>query len=370
MVNQKPMKIVIASAGRRAHHLQWFKDALRAQGIPGEVIAMEYRATSPGFGIADRAIKMPAYNSPEYGETIRRWFAKERPDLFLCLNDYEIQVLSGELADALRESGAIVPVLAPEKQAMVLDKYNMAVELSAAGIPTPVTRLGSDVEEIIATAPEGAKYVVKHRFGAGSSGLEFPAVHELRDAVARSAQTALGEDGRRADDGPAAVIVQDFLPGEEYGVDGVFSLDGRSELIGVMARRVAQMRAGDPDVATSADPEQFRDLMSRIGKLLAPTGPVNVDVREDADGVARVIDINPRLGGGYPYCHRAGADMPSALIRMARGLPADPALLEYEHGVTSVRREEFTVISREGEPSRQDTAQQVKEPVAVPVRQP
>ena len=39
--------------------------------------------------------------------------------------------------------------------------------------------------------------------------------------------------------------------------------------------------------------------------------------------------------------------MPSALIRAARGLPHDPSLLEYEHGVTSSRREEFTVIRRE-----------------------
>lgn len=352
MGSDAPMKIVIASAGRRAHYLEWFRDALRTQGLEGEVIAMEYRETSPGFGIADQAVRMPAYNSADYPPAIRSWFADERPDLFFCMNDYEIQTLSGALADELRESGALVTVLAPQKQALVLDKYRMALEFGKRGIPTPATYLGSDVDEIIEQAPPGARFVVKHRIGSGSSGLEFPDVDDLRDAVARSARSALGEDGRPADDGPAAVIVQEFLPGQECGVDGVFSLDGRSELLGVLARRVDKMRDGDPDVATTVSPEPFREVISQVGELLAPSGSINIDVREDAEGVYRVIDVNPRLGGGYPYCHRAGADMPAALIRSARGLPHDPTLLEYETGVTTVRREEFTVISRGADSSR------------------
>lgn len=359
--NSHPVKIVIASAGRRAHYLGWFQDALRAQGIDGEVIALEYRPTSAGFGIADRAYKMPAYNSPEYGVELREWFAEERPTVFFCMNDYEIQVLSGDLAEDLRATGAIVPVLAPEKQAMVLDKYRMALEFDANGIPVPATYLGSDVDAVVAASPADAKFVVKHRFGAGSSGLEFPGVDGLRESVERSAQSALGEDGRKVEDGAAAVIIQDFLPGDEHGVDGIYSLDGRRELLGVMARKVAQMRAGDPDVATAVDPEPFRGLVQKVGALLEASGPMNMDVREDSEGIPRVIDLNPRLGGGYPYCHRAGADMPSALIRSALGLPHDPALLEYEHGVTSARREEFTVIARESD------LQSDREPVPVPV---
>ncbi|WP_157674218.1 ATP-grasp domain-containing protein [Agrococcus carbonis] len=346
------MKIVIASAGRRAHYLEWFQDALRALGIRGEVIAMEYRSTAPGFGVADRAVTMPAYNSPEYGDAMRQWFADERPDAFFCMNDYESQVLSGELADDLRRSGAVVAVLAPDEQAMVLDKYAMAESFAAHGIPTPATSLGTEVDDVLASASAGTRFVVKHRFGSGSSGLELPTTEDLRAAVARSAGSALGPDGRPVDADPAAVVVQEFLPGDEYGLDGVFSLDGRSELLGVMARRVGQKRAGDTDVATTADPGRFRELVAQVGRLLLPSGSIDMDVREDGEGVARVIDINPRFGGGYPYCHQAGAQVPAALIRSVRGLEPDPALLDYEIGVTSTRREAFTVIGREGATSR------------------
>ncbi len=347
MTNDKPMKVVVASAGRRAHYIPWFREALRTQNIPGEVIAMDYRATSPTVGLADRAVQTPAYNSPEYITMIRDWFDAERPDLFLCMNDYEMQILSDNLAADLRAMGCAVAVLDSEAQAWVLDKYRTTQTLQQHGIATPNTHLGSDVTDVMNASPSDRIFVVKHRFGAGSTGLHIVQTQDLADAVAESAKSALGPDGHKTTDGPAAVLIQDHLPGNEYGVDGVFSVDGQSTLLGVVARRKDQMRAGDTDVATSVSPEPFQGMIAQIGKLLRPTGSIDVDFRETADGQPQVIDINPRMGGGYPFCHRAGADMPAALIRSAAGLEHDPALLEYEHGVTTARREEFTIISRE-----------------------
>lgn len=348
MVNESPLKIVIASAGRRAHYLEWFQDALRSQGLAGEVIALEFRATSPGFGIADRAVQMPAYNSAEYGDVLRAWCESERPDLLLCMNDYELQVLSDGLADELRELGCAVGALGQEAQSIVLDKYRMAQELGERGIPTPVTWLGSEAAAVAASAAEGAEFVVKHRFGSGSSGLRFASAEDLEAAVDESAVSALGEDGRPVQDGPAGVIIQEHLPGPEYGVDGVFSVDGRSELLGLVARRKEKMNGGDTDIATSVSPEPFREAVVRLGDLLNPTASIDIDFRETADGVPVIIDINPRMGGGYPFSHSAGADLPAALIRSVAGLEPDPALLDYRLGVTTVTRMAFTVISGSG----------------------
>lgn len=133
----RPLKIVIASAGRRAHYVEWFRSALSSQGISGEIIAMEYRTTSPTFGHADRNVVAPAYNSPEYCDFMRDWVRAERPDLFLSLNDYENQILSDGLADELRELGCKVAVLTPFAQSVVLDKYRMAAVLAEHGLATP-----------------------------------------------------------------------------------------------------------------------------------------------------------------------------------------------------------------------------------------
>lgn len=346
MTNTKHMKIVIASAGRRAHYLQWFKDALVTQQLPGEVIALDYRATSPTVGLADRAYQTPAYNSPEYVTWIREWFTEERPDLFLCMNDYEMQTLSGGLADELRALGCVVSVLAPAKHSIVLDKHKMFCALLERGIPTPRTWLGNELGSITLDSAADTKFIVKHRFGAGSTGLEVVDGPGLTEAVARSAETALGHNGQKLVGDTSAVLIQEFLPGNEFGVDGVFSLDGKSELLGTLARRTDQMRDGDPDVATTVSGDRFAPMMRELGSMLCPTGTMNVDFRENSAGEPHIIDINPRMGGGYPYCHRAGADMPSALIRAAAGLEHLPELLDYEIGVTSARREEFSVIAR------------------------
>lgn len=339
------MKIVISSAGRRAHYVEWFRRALDWSGLRGEVIAMEYRMQSPSTGLADRAVQAPAYNSPEYPEALREWCRAERPDLFLSLNDYELQVLSGGLADEMRSLGCRVAVLDAESQPIVLDKLRMATALAERGIPTPRTALGTDVDDIRSSAGAEARFVVKHRFGSGSTGLRVVGAEELPEAVAESARTALGADGLPAAHGHEAVVVQDALPGPEYGVDGVFDVERRGEVLGVLARRKDLMRGGDTDVATTVSAALFRPAIEAIGELLRPTAAIDVDLRETAEGEPQVIDINPRLGGGYPFVHRAGADLPAALIRSAAGLEPDPALLAYRTGVSTARREEFTVIA-------------------------
>ena len=218
--------------------------------------------------------------------------------------------------------------------------------LQEHGIPVPDTYLGSDATAIVKNSPGQQRFIVKHRFGSGSAGLRLTDAAGLAEAVELSAETALDADGIPVDNGAESVVVQRYLPGTEYGVDGVFSLDGTSELLGVVARRTDQQRHGDPEVATTVSGDPFREDMAALGKILNPTGSINADFREDEQGRPFVIDINPRLGGGYPFCHRAGADIPSALVRSVAGMDHLPELLDYELDVTTVRREEFMIIRR------------------------
>lgn len=146
---------------------------------------------------------------------------------------------------------------------------------------------------------------------------------------------------------PPASIVQEYLPGAEYGVDGVFSVDGKSELLGVVARRKDKMLAGNTDIATSVASAPFVPVVAKLGELLQSTASLDVNFRENAAGEPLIIDINPRMGGGYPFSHSAGADLPGALIRSVAGLEPDPSLLEYTHDVTTVTRMDFTPLRRD-----------------------
>lgn len=345
MTVTEPLTIAIASAAYRAHYVNWFKDALASQGIRGEVIALEYRSSAPTLAAADCSVILPAYNSPEYRGAVLEWARSESPDLFISLNDYELQILADGLADDLRELGCTVASLGSAAQKIVLDKRLLAATLHDCAIPTPTTWLGSEAEQAISVKPSG-DFVVKHRFGSGSAGLGFASAKTLRAAVDESAQSAKSPDGRTSSAGLDAVIIQEQLPGTEYGVDGIFSLHGTGELRGVLARRKDRMRNGDTDVATTVPAERFAASLAALGRVLTPVGPIDVDFKESADGEPLIIDVNPRFGGGYPFCHLAGADVPADIVRTLAGWDDDPSLLRCEPGLTSARRDDFMVLGQ------------------------
>ena len=344
MTVSKSLTIAIASASHRAHYVSWFREALASQGIHGEVIALEYRESAPTRAYADRSVLLPAYNSPAYRGAVLSWARTESPDLFISLNDYELQILSNGLADDLRRLGCTVASLDSDAQTIVLDKHLMAATLKRYGLPTPATSLGSEAKTASELNPRG-DFVVKHRFGSGSTGLGFASAENLHDAVAESAKSAKGIDGRPSSNDLDAVIIQQRLPGNEFGVDGVFSMDGTGALRGVLARRKDRMRGGDTDVATTVSSERFASSLTALGEILRPVGPIDVDFKETAGGDPLIIDINPRFGGGYPFCHLAGADVPAHIVRTLVGLYDDPSLLRCTHGVTSARRDGFAVLN-------------------------
>ncbi len=46
-----------------------------------------------------------------------------------------------------------------------------------------------------------------------------------------------------------------------------------------------------------------------------------------------LLEMNPRFGGGYPFSHIAGADIPRYLIALAKRSSVDPRWLQVETGV-------------------------------------
>src|SRR5699024_12389800 len=112
--------------------------------------------------------------------------SRESPDMLTTHNDYELQVLSTGLADALRRTGCNVAALESSAQSIVLDKHLMASALTQRGLPSLATWLGSDVDSVRAANPNG-RFVVKHRFGSGSTGLCFASAADLDIVVSHYA---------------------------------------------------------------------------------------------------------------------------------------------------------------------------------------
>ena len=144
------------------------------------------------------------------------------------------------------------------------------------------------------------------------------------------------------------VVVQPCLPGLEHGVDIVGDLREPGELRAVLARRKVRMRAGETDKAASVDPAPFVANAERIARAAQLTGLIDTDMFLAEGGEPSVIDINPRFGGGYPFVHLAGADVPRYYLARALGLEIDEDWREYAPGVISAKHESVRVTATGG----------------------
>src|SRR5207248_4061835 len=119
-----------------------------------------------------------------------------------------------------------------------------------------------------------------------------------------------------------------------YGLDIVNDLNGR--YVCTFAKRKLRMRAGQTDRAVTVKDERLEKLGQTIGENLGHVGILDCDLFVSEQG-CRVIDLNPRIGGGYPFSHIAGANYPAALIAWMNGEQADPKFFQIQPHVTVSR---------------------------------
>lgn len=334
--------VVLGSAGRRLYLVDWFKAAFDRLGVDGRVIVAENDTTSAAYGAGDGSWHLPRYDHPDYEPELLRLTEEFKPLAYVSLNDYELFKFSEGLDEKLRARGVIVSGVNQAWMTVAADKLLMFERLRSLGIPTPQTHLGNDHEGIVSLLQTSEKLIVKHRFGSASSGLHMVDAGDARDAIRSSAATAPVFGNL---DPLEAVVVQCVAPGTEYGVDVVASLVNPGAFRGVLARKKIRMRAGETDKAITSKPDGFAPLGAKLAADAELRGLMDMDVMVDIDGSMTVIDINPRFGGGYPFVHLAGADVPLMYVAEALGRETTKHVLEYAQGVTSAKFEGVRLTS-------------------------
>lgn len=327
----RPVRILVGSAGRRPYLLRWFREAGHRLGHRVEIAICEADPRTIGATVADAVHPVPPYPDPDFATTMVEIVDRTRPDLFLSVNDHELTCLAGPLADKLRGFGGVVLSLDPDRQRLVADKHTMSTVFSDYGIDCPPTVLGSDEAGVREVARISDRLVIKDRFGSGSSGF----------ATVRAADVRAALDHRRSD--LDLLIVQPYLSGVEYGLDVIGDLTGSGAVAGVLARRKDATAQGITTRIVTEDPQRFHTLAESMAGLVGPQGPMDVDVIRTQAGLV-VLDVNPRFGGGYPFSHCAGSDVPGYLVAELLGVPAPPEWNTCRIGATIGRYDSFRPI--------------------------
>src|SRR5690606_27206561 len=131
-----------------------------------------------------------------------------------------------------------------------------------------------------------------------SIGIDFPEdMEELELAyklqAIRLKRTILAEASK--DDIDRAILIQEKIPGKEYGMDVLNDYEGNYQ--GTFVRQKLQMRSGETDKAVSVIDEKFNTIGKVIGQNLRHIGNLDCDVFEH-NGELYVLELNPRFGGG------------------------------------------------------------------------
>ncbi len=339
------LTIAITSAGRRLYLVEWFRAALRHSGVRGSVVVADGDPQAPALQAGDERVVLPPFRDAGYPEAVLEMCRSRSVGLLVTLNDYEAARLAGGTAAELEAGGTLVPVLGADAAEVAADKWLTAVRLGQSGVRVPDTWLG---DEVLAGAAEGldvaVDVVVKHRFGSASSGLAFGRAADAAELVRASARDAPDRtgsvDGREAR--PDLVVLQRRIRGEEFGVDVVADLQGHFAT--ALARKKLRMRAGETDRAVTVPGEQFLTMASAVCGATGSRGLMDTDVVVDDQGVAHLIDLNPRFGGGYPFSHVAGANVPACYVAWATGLPVEDAWLSPSPGTAGAKFESITAV--------------------------
>lgn len=123
-----------------------------------------------------------------------------------------------------------------------------------------------------------------------------------------------------------APLVQEYLPGAAYGCSAICQ-DG--ELMCVLCHqrlREYPVSGGPSSCCRVIDAPHLVQAAKALAAAVRFTGPVMFEFKADANGKARLLEINPRVWGSYPLARVAGSGMSFVWFALSynNGNPKEP----------------------------------------------
>lgn len=317
------MNLLFTCAGRRTYLLKYFKENLTAED---KIIATDMQLSAPALQAADIKIQVPAVYDPNYIDITLDICKSYNINVLLSLNDLELPILA-ENKYRFEELGVKVIVSSPDVIDICFDKYKTVKWVESLGLKAPKTYVRlEDAKKAIASREVSFPLFMKPRWGSGSIGLETITDMEELDIYYNLLSKKIKKSIlATASIGNEYIMIQEKLPGNEFGLDIMNDLYGNN--IGVSVKQKLAMRAGETDKAITRDLPEVREMGRTIGAALKHIGNLDVDIMQRANGDYCVLELNPRFGGGYPFSHEAGVNMPKAIIEWVRGEIVNPDIL-------------------------------------------
>jgi len=273
-----------------------------------------------GFLMADANEVIPEADDYTFIEKLFKIVRMHKVKVLMPSSGFDIYPYS-ENRNELAKMGATAIVSDREKLEICRDKM-LTFQTLSEKFTLPFTTADSNK---IASFP----VLAKPRYGKGSKGI-----------VRLDDESDLKYIVSKRDD----LVFQEYLPGTEYTVDVLSNLEGKP-LIAVPRIRL-QTRAGISTKGKVLTDFALQTECMEIAEHIGIRGPCCMQMKESCEGELKLIEVNPRIGGGTIFTTLAGANFPVMLLDIIEGRQVSmPSVSE----ITVIRYfEEFVLNHGEG----------------------
>ena len=312
----KKTNILFTCAGRRNYLINYFKDALKGNGL---VLAADSQLSAPAMVDADVAIQVPSIYSDGYIEKLKELVSTYHISAIISLNDLELPLLSKN-KNELEKLGTKVIISNPNVIDIAFDKWKTYNFFKEIGVGTPKTYITlTDVRNALTKGELQYPLVIKPRWGSASIAIdivendeELQLAYQLQSIKIRKSilKDASSEDIERS------ILIQEKINGDEYGIDILNDFEGNH--YGSFIRKKMGMRSGETDKAVSVINVEFSRIAKTIAESTKHIGNMDCDFFVN-NGKIYYLEMNPRFGGGYPFSHEAGINTPGIYLSWLNG---------------------------------------------------
>lgn len=264
--------------------------SLKMGGFRGKIVATDSSYLSPGFFMCDVNEVIPEAENHFFIDRLIDIVSKHHVNMLLPTSGFDIYPYS-EFREQLMKSGAY-PVVSDKDSLVTCRDKMLTFERLSRKFDLPFTT--TDPSEI-----NSFPIVAKPRYGKGSRDIMI-----LNDS----------DDLRYVTSKMMDLIFQEFLPGTEYTIDVLSNLEKKA-LLAVPRIRI-QTKAGISTKGRIIRNKKLESDSKQIADFIGIRGPCCIQMKEDANGTMKLVEINPRMGGGTIFTTLAGANFPIMLIDM------------------------------------------------------
>jgi carbamoyl-phosphate synthase large subunit len=264
--------------------------SLRMISFKGKIISTDSNPLSAGFFLSDLYYVMPECENELFIDHLLRIIKEQNIKVLMPSSGFDIYGYSNNY-ELIKENGAI-PIVSRKKVLEICRDKLLSYQFLSKKFPFAFT---TECPENIDIFP----IIAKPRFGKGSNNIILIENKFELEYVIRKYKN---------------MVFQEYLPGEEYTVDVLSDLS-ESPIMAIPRIRL-DTKAGISVKGKIKRNSIIENLCKSIAATLGIRGPSCIQLKESQNGDLKIIEINPRFGGGTFFTTLAGANFPAMLLEL------------------------------------------------------